>query len=235
MYPVIIIDAIVLKIREGQVANRPVYVAMGQPRRCPRRFGLVGRPDWRGRCKAMDQYAHRAEESRHHGRMHRVLRRVLGSRLQGVKYDLLEWQDEPSPTSIVDTVPKAVILEFDETSVLLRWDLRPPSEQLLFLSSEGVTPGPLVRRVDVSQRWGAFLGARLVAASWAQQETGDGLQPWAVTLAFADAGELVLALGEVVDGSLSYIPDSLIVTASRDAALSYQPPAALTPAWTAGP
>jgi transposase-like protein len=29
VYPVVLIDAIVLKIREGQVANRPVYVAMG--------------------------------------------------------------------------------------------------------------------------------------------------------------------------------------------------------------
>jgi putative transposase len=29
VYPVILIDAIVLKIRDGQVANRPVYVAMG--------------------------------------------------------------------------------------------------------------------------------------------------------------------------------------------------------------
>lgn len=29
MYPVVLIDAIVIKIREGQVANRPVYVAMG--------------------------------------------------------------------------------------------------------------------------------------------------------------------------------------------------------------
>lgn len=29
VYPVILIDAIVLKIRAGQVANRPVYVAMG--------------------------------------------------------------------------------------------------------------------------------------------------------------------------------------------------------------
>jgi putative transposase len=27
--PVVLIDAIVLKIRDGQVANRPVYVAMG--------------------------------------------------------------------------------------------------------------------------------------------------------------------------------------------------------------
>jgi len=29
IYPVILIDASVLKVREGQVANRPVYVAMG--------------------------------------------------------------------------------------------------------------------------------------------------------------------------------------------------------------
>lgn len=29
VYPVVLIDAIVLKVREGQVANRPVYVAMG--------------------------------------------------------------------------------------------------------------------------------------------------------------------------------------------------------------
>ena len=28
MYPVILIDAIVVKIRDGQVANRPIYVAM---------------------------------------------------------------------------------------------------------------------------------------------------------------------------------------------------------------
>jgi transposase-like protein len=29
VYPVVLIDAIVLKVRDGQVANRPVYVAMG--------------------------------------------------------------------------------------------------------------------------------------------------------------------------------------------------------------
>jgi len=29
VYPAILIDAIVLKVRDGQVANRPVYVAMG--------------------------------------------------------------------------------------------------------------------------------------------------------------------------------------------------------------
>jgi putative transposase len=29
IYPVILIDAIVVKIRDGQVANRPIYVVMG--------------------------------------------------------------------------------------------------------------------------------------------------------------------------------------------------------------
>jgi transposase-like protein len=29
VYPVVFIDAIVVKIREGQVANRPIYVAIG--------------------------------------------------------------------------------------------------------------------------------------------------------------------------------------------------------------
>lgn len=29
VYPVLLIDAIVLKVRDGQVTNRPVYVAMG--------------------------------------------------------------------------------------------------------------------------------------------------------------------------------------------------------------
>ena len=160
---------------------------------------------------------------------------VLGSRLRGVQYDLLEWEDEPVATSIIDVVPKAVILTFDNLGVLLRWDLNPPIERLVMVSDEHSQAGPLVRRVDVSGRWGAFLGAQLIAASWAEQETSDGLQPWALTLAFAEVGELVVALGEVVEGSPSYLPDSLIVTASRDVALSYRPSSALTPAWTASP
>jgi putative transposase len=31
MYPVIFIDAIVVKVRDGQVRNKPIYVVMGSP------------------------------------------------------------------------------------------------------------------------------------------------------------------------------------------------------------
>jgi len=156
---------------------------------------------------------------------------LLGRRLAGVHYDVLSWEDEPLASSAVDQVPMAVTLSFDRLRVQLRWDLRPPIERLVILT-DVAEPGPLTRRIDVSRRWGAFLGSQLVAASWAEQETADGYQPWAVTFAFENVGELVVALGELVDGTPTYLPDSLIVTASREAAVSYQPVASATPAWT---
>lgn len=163
--------------------------------------------------------------------------KVLGRRLRGVQYDLFEWDDAPDATVSVDTVPKAVILVLDELSVVLTWELRPPAEQLTMAVLGGMYPDPalLFRRLDVSRRWSAFLGAELVSTSWAEQETGDGVQPWAVTLVFAGVGTLVVALGEVLDGSPSYIPDSLVVTASRDVACAYRPPAALSAALTTKP
>ena len=44
VYPVIFIDAINVKIRDGQVANRPIYVALAVTvRRHPRHPRAVGR------------------------------------------------------------------------------------------------------------------------------------------------------------------------------------------------
>lgn len=159
------------------------------------------------------------------------LSRLLGSQLTGVQYDILEWEVEPAADSTVDQVPKAVTLTFDGLRVQLRWDLRPPIERLVMVT--GAQPlGPLTRRIDVSKRWEALLGSRLVGVSWAEQETPDGFQPWAVTLAFSGGGELVVALGELIEGTPTYIPDSLIVTSSREDAIAYRPPASPTPAWT---
>ena len=43
VYPVIFIDAIVVKVRDGQVTNRPVYVVIGVTQRGTRHPGVVGR------------------------------------------------------------------------------------------------------------------------------------------------------------------------------------------------
>ena len=78
VYPVVFIDAIVVKVRDGQVANRPVYVAIGVTVR--RRTGhprAVGRRRRRGR-QVLAGGAHRDQEPRRRRRVHRGLRRAQG-------------------------------------------------------------------------------------------------------------------------------------------------------------
>ena len=80
LYPVLLIDAIVIKVRDGQVANRPVYVAIGVNLDGERDvLGLVGRTHRRGGRQAVDDDAHRAAQPRCRGRVHRLLRRPEGS------------------------------------------------------------------------------------------------------------------------------------------------------------
>jgi transposase-like protein len=60
IYPVVLIDAIVVKIRDGQVANRPIYVAMG--------INLDGERDvlgmWVGRYAAKKHWSRISRELR---------------------------------------------------------------------------------------------------------------------------------------------------------------------------
>src|SRR5690349_7159635 len=75
VYPVLFIDAIVVKVRDGQVANKPVYVAIGVTvngeRGHPR---ALGRRRRRGR-QVLALGADRDQEPRRAGRVHRGLRR----------------------------------------------------------------------------------------------------------------------------------------------------------------
>ena len=79
VYPVLLIDAIIVKVRDAQVANRPVYVAIG--------VNLAGERDvlglWLGPTggeggQAVGDDADRAPQPRPHRRADRVLRRSAG-------------------------------------------------------------------------------------------------------------------------------------------------------------
>ena len=62
IYAAVFIDAIVVKVRDGQVANRPVYAAIGvYPGRGEGHPGAVGR-DRRGRREVLDERADRHQE-----------------------------------------------------------------------------------------------------------------------------------------------------------------------------
>ena len=78
VYPVIFIDAINVKIRDGKVANRPIYVALAVT--CDGHRDILGL--WagdalggRGGCEVLAARAHRDQEPRRERRAHGRLRR----------------------------------------------------------------------------------------------------------------------------------------------------------------
>ena len=79
VYPVVFIDAIFVKIRDGQVANRPIYVAIGVTVDGDR--DILGL--WVGQGGEGAKYwadgAHRDQEPWCRRRVHRLLRRAEGS------------------------------------------------------------------------------------------------------------------------------------------------------------
>ena len=76
VYPVIFIDAIVVKIREGQVANRPIYVAIGVTTEGTRDIlGLWAGEGGEG-AKYWAHVLHRDQEPRGQGCVHRGVRRA---------------------------------------------------------------------------------------------------------------------------------------------------------------
>lgn len=44
--------------------------------------------------------------------------------------------------------------------------------------------------------------------------------PWAINLRFASGANLVIGLGDLLDGQPTYMPDTLLVIGSREAAVS---------------
>jgi transposase-like protein len=74
VYPVLLIDAIVVKIRDGQVANRPHLCGHGyQPGRRTRRARFVGRTPGRGGRQVLDELVDRAPQPRRAGHVDCVL------------------------------------------------------------------------------------------------------------------------------------------------------------------
>jgi transposase-like protein len=77
VYPVVFIDAIHVKVRDGQVTNRPVYVAIGVSVKGERDIlGLWAGDGGEGAVLALG--ADRDQEPRRGGRLHHGLRRTQG-------------------------------------------------------------------------------------------------------------------------------------------------------------
>jgi hypothetical protein len=155
-------------------------------------------------------------------------------RIAAITYELLPWEGQPQEVQEVDEVSTAVALVFEgETSLRFRWRLAPPSERLVLGPWEPGDPTPDSRIVNVTSRWSMFEGDVLRRLDFALHDVGAGPEPWACHLKFASGRGLVVALGELSRNGVTYLPDSLVVTASRRIGMRYQPPVALDCAWPA--
>lgn len=156
----------------------------------------------------------------------------IGDTLVGVHYELLSWEDEPSPQQPMDQVSMAVALIWNSApATRISWSSDADREGLRFGGPGPEDPSPEVRIVDVSSRWGQLVGDRLVACGFSHAEPPADL-PWAMNLRLASGRHLLVALGELLPDGLAYIPDSLVVTDSRGIAQSYTPKAAQGTAWS---
>src|SRR5690349_7525309 len=75
VYPVLFIDALVVKVRDGQVVNRPIYVVIGVTVNGERHPRAVGRRRQRG-SEVLAGGTDRNQEPRRGRRVHRGLRRA---------------------------------------------------------------------------------------------------------------------------------------------------------------
>jgi hypothetical protein len=123
-------------------------------------------------------------------------------------------------------------LDFGVVKVQIRWDLRPPVERLAVERQAPWQEVPLTSILDVSGRWRPLLGRRLLTYRFGLQDVESGQERWALLLAFEGGSKLLVALGELVEGCPTYLPDSLIVTADPDVALAYAPIASLGSVWS---
>jgi|GEM_PF-6648966 len=127
----------------------------------------------------------------------------------------------------------AVVLLFEDLEpYVLSWRVWQPLECLTTLPrEEGYEPDGMPV-VDASERWAHLLGAEVVDQRVGMQETNWGVQPWSTRLDFSNGHSLVVCLGELsFDGDPTYLPDSLLVTDSRELAMAYRPLATFGSAW----
>lgn len=154
----------------------------------------------------------------------------VGDTLASVSYELLSWEERPSTDSQADQVAMALTLNWQASpATRITWSADAEREGLIQGGLRGDNPS--LEIVDVSERWSQLVGQRLAACTFSHSAPPSDL-PWAMNLRFESGAHLVIALGELLDGEPSYMPDSLLITGLREVAGSFSPPAALGTAWS---
>ncbi len=155
----------------------------------------------------------------------------IGDRLMAIGYDQLKSLEPTNVESLVDEVDIAVTLHWKNSPPSrVSWSVDAWNEGLVGQWPVDDHPRPELAIVDASDRWKDIVGTRLVHFRFSWSVSPHSL-PWAVNLRFETGDHLVIALGELLNGEPSYMPDTLLVTGSAEFAGAYHHPAAISSAW----
>jgi hypothetical protein len=127
-------------------------------------------------------------------------------------------------------------LLFVDGSVLrIRWAMAGRDEGIAVTLASLPLEADRLASVNLSQvsPWSGLIGhvVTQVRVAW-QQLAPDGLELlWAISLRSSGGLDACIALGEIVEQSVDYIPDSLVAICSAKVAHDYHNPASRTTAW----
>jgi hypothetical protein len=171
------------------------------------------------------------------------LRGVPGSRLAAVRYLVPaggDWPDGLADGPVHEVTHGVELVVADGAVLSLMWQMDGCDEFLSVVAaaadSRPEAAGYLIDAIDVSgdPQWALRLG-RDISTVRAALHTPAGTAReaiWAVRFALDGAPGFTVALGEVRDGLVRYIPDSVLVMFDEDGANEYLSPPGGTPAWT---
>lgn len=168
-----------------------------------------------------------------------ILHGLVGLQIVGVRYHVpIGTEGGRIPHSgMVDEVEQAIDLMVSDGSVVrAQWEMRGELEFLSVVrASETGRIGSFVDTANVSgsDSWKRVLGRDISGAGVAWQVSGsEELRiPFAIRLDFQGATSVVIALGELVRGMPSYLPDGVLVIFDETVAVNYVFPGAESPAW----
>lgn len=161
---------------------------------------------------------------------------LLATRIAGVNYWCLEVEPFIGHASDGTDVHEVIAVDLAlSNGMLLRITWAQLGEREgLFLEMDPVgAPGLVAARVTASEMppWVDLIGEELIEIRMASQQAADGKLLWSLGADFAGGKSVTVALGEVTESGVAYVPDSLVVLHGEEAPSEYRVQSATTSAF----
>lgn len=170
----------------------------------------------------------------------RDLRSVAGSRIVGVRYLVpagARWPDGREDGLVHEVDHGVELVMADGSALSVQWEMHGEDEFLSIvptLISES-RPRGLIDAFSATEvpEWIGILERTItgIGVAWQMPNAGRPASVWAIRIDLDGGRSFVIALGEIREGILAYLPDSVVVLFDREDAEAYRINGSDTSAW----